>query len=154
MNPSSAQPPHAPFVYLGNGEDLGRTLVDHPQASNEPHFYISQDENSFHLEVDLPGVKACDSLVELINGVLYITGTRHFHNSQKVYRKIFCLHSAGMDLSNVRANLASNGVLLVTVPKTASPKIQVIPVTTQECASPVVHHASTRSNEETTAEHY
>jgi HSP20 family molecular chaperone IbpA len=153
MTSSSGQP-HAPFVYLGNGENLGRTL-DHPHASkNEPNFYMSQDDDCTHLEVDLPGVKACDSRVELINGMLYITGTRHFQNSQKVYRRTFCLHSEGMDLSRVRANLA-NGALHVTVPKTKSPTIQVIPVTTQESASlVVVHHASTRANEETTTEHY
>jgi HSP20 family molecular chaperone IbpA len=154
MNPSSDRP-HAPFVYLGTGENLERTIDHPPQASSEPDFYMSQDDDGTHLEVDLPGVKACDSLVELINGMLYITGTRHFQSSQKVYQKVFCLHSEGMDLSRVRANLA-NGVLHVTVAKTKSPTIQVIPVTTQESASQIVHHhaASTRANEETTAEHY
>lgn len=149
---SSSGKPHTPFVYLGNDENLGITL-SRQESPNEPDFYISEDDSCFHLEVDLPGVTATDSLVEVINGMLYITGTRHFHSSQKVYRRIFCLHAHAMDISKLKANLA-HGVLLVTVPKTKKRTVQVIPVTTQETKSPVVHHASTRTNEETTAEHY
>lgn len=149
---SSSDKPHTPFLYLGNDENLG-TILSNQEAPNEPDFYISEDDSCFCLEMDLPGVTAADLLVEVINGMLYITGTRHFHSSQKVYRRIFCLHAQAMDISELKANLA-HGVLLVTVPKTKKPKVQVIPVTTQETNSSVIHHASTRSNEETTAEHY
>jgi HSP20 family molecular chaperone IbpA len=91
---------------------------------------ITELDDSFHLAIDIPGVKKKDLHVEVREGILEITGIRHFIGDfpDKSYKKVFRLDANVIDASHLTANL-SDGVLVVSAPKVKNTTCQVIPIT-------------------------
>jgi HSP20 family protein len=92
-----------------------------------PKVNVTEDENFFHLEAEIPGMKDKDIGIEVHNGVLTIKGDKenhsktkkeHYHirefNSQS-FERSFKL-SDRVDTDNVSAKI-DNGVLKVDLPK-------------------------------------
>ncbi len=86
--------------------------------------------------MDVPGIKRDDITLKLEEEgrVLRVLGERKLHEgklkSEKKFEKIFALDKNTIDTDSISANL-SNGVLLITLPKRASPESRTwtIPIT-------------------------
>lgn len=96
-------------------------------ASWTPSVDITEDENSFRLLADIPGVKPDDIDVSMDNGVLTIKGERKTEektekeNFRRVerqygmfYRRFTLPETANADKIEARSE---NGVLKITIPK-------------------------------------
>lgn len=86
-----------------------------------------EDDNAFHIDADLPGVKKEDIHVDVKDGILTITGERNHKEEVKEedyykvetsfgkFQRSFTLPS-NVDSENINAS-TNNGVLEVTIPK-------------------------------------
>eukprot|EP00980_Cylindrotheca_fusiformis_P025206 scaffold13271_cov110-Cylindrotheca_fusiformis.AAC.9 len=88
----------------------------------KPHgFQVHEDEKSYSFSVDVPGVKAEDMKMELVdkNQALHLSGHRKFKNGDTVketkFERRFTIDS-DVDVEKINADL-SNGVLTITAPK-------------------------------------
>ncbi len=93
---------------------------------------ITEDEKEFLLKVELPGVSREDVKVTVTDGVLYLTGERRFEKDEKEkkhhrieraygsFMRSFTLPEA-TPADKVAAEF-KDGVLLVHLPKTSTPK--------------------------------
>jgi HSP20 family protein len=107
-----------------------------------PAVDISEDEDKFTIHADLPGVKSDDIEVTAENGVLTIKGERESHKEENKdnYRRVerfsgsfirrFTLPERA-DLENIAAK-TRDGVLELTIPKTAESKPKRIEVKVAE----------------------
>lgn len=96
-------------------------------SSFTPSVNTREDDDAFHIDADLPGVKKEDINIDVKDGVLTITGERNHkeevkeENYYKVetsfgkFQRSFTLPS-NVDSENIDAT-TSNGVLEVTIPK-------------------------------------
>ena len=115
-------------------EGLADRLQD-PDSWNEtaptfaPRTDVLETEKSFELELELPGMKASDFDIEFHEGRLTIAGERikrvadegeTFRRTERQHGKFRRVFSLGNDIDseNVSATY-ENGILTVTVPKTA-----------------------------------
>lgn len=100
--------------------------------NNHDSYRITESQDSFHLSIDLPGVRKNDLSVRVANGLLHVEGLRHYvgntENVDKVYNKTFCLDANAIDVPKLSANL-SDGVLVVSAPKVIQEGVRSIPVT-------------------------
>eukprot|EP00980_Cylindrotheca_fusiformis_P000223 scaffold52_cov183-Cylindrotheca_fusiformis.AAC.2 len=82
---------------------------------------IQEDEKSYSFSVDVPGVKAEDMKMELVdnNQALHLSGGRKFKNGDTVeetkFERRFTIGS-DVDVEKINADL-SDGVLTITAPK-------------------------------------
>lgn len=103
---------------------------------------VKEDENQVVLRADLPGMEQKDIRVHVENGVLSISGERHFNKEEKRedfhriersygrFSRAFSLPSA-TDASNIKATY-KNGVLEVVLPKHESARPRQIEVAVQQ----------------------
>jgi HSP20 family protein len=97
---------------------------------------ISETEDSYVVEVDVPGVKKDEIDVQLSERELIVTGQIEEHENQRRHRKtrrtgrfeLRTLLPGEVDAERVEARL-SDGVLTLTVPKAAAAKPRHIEVT-------------------------
>jgi HSP20 family protein len=118
-------------------DDLwGRTLADTPAAPEAwaPRVDIREEKDAVVLSAELPGVSKDEVKVELVNGVLTISGEKKsektedengFYRSERVYgsfERSFTVPDT-LDAEKIEAEYA-NGVLKLTLPKRpeATPK--------------------------------
>jgi HSP20 family protein len=84
------------------------------------HAYdIQEDDKTYTISVDVPGVKAEDIIIQLEDNVLYLSGGRKVKKDNEVSESKFDHRfSIGntMDTKHITANLA-DGVLVLTAPK-------------------------------------
>ena len=103
-----------------------------------PAVDIKENENSFVIHADLPGVKSEDIDVTAENGVLTIKGSRESNKEEEKdnYRRIERFSGSFMrrftlpekaDLDNINA-ITKDGVLELTIPKSAESKSKRIEV--------------------------
>lgn len=103
-----------------------------------PAVDIKENENSFVIHADLPGVKSEDIDVTAENGVLTIKGSRESNKEEEKdnYRRIERFSGSFMrrftlpekaDLDNINA-VTKDGVLELTIPKSAESKSKRIEV--------------------------
>ena len=97
-----------------------------------PKVNTREDEKSYYLDVDLPGVKKEDIFVDVDDGVLSIYGERNFKDEVKEehyykvetsfgkFQRSFTLPE-NVDSENIKAK-SDNGVLEVIIPKKESEK--------------------------------
>jgi HSP20 family protein len=115
--------------------EINRYLVDaHDAAANQEHDWspavdIREDENSYVLTADIPGVKRDDIEVTQEDGVLTLKGerkqetevsTEDYRRRERVYgnfRRQFSLPDT-VDADNINAS-AHDGVLEISIPKQA-----------------------------------
>ena len=122
-------------------EDLFRAVEpDKGNYAFSPAVDIEEKEDAFVLNADLPGVNPKDLELEVHDGMLRIAGKREEANEEKregVYRRERRAGSferqfqlgAHVDASKIAAEY-KNGVLTVTLPKSAEAKPRQIPVKT------------------------
>lgn len=103
-----------------------------------PVMDVTEREDAYVAEVEMPGMKAEDFRVEVLEGVLSIRGerrqekeekTRRWHRTERVYgsfERRIALPSS-VDAEKVEAAY-KDGVLKVTVPKTPGTKARTVPV--------------------------
>lgn len=116
--------------------ELFRDVFDSPQITTgawNPRLDVTENEDSFLIEVELPGVDSKDIKLQVENGILYVSGTRTSEREIKddVARSIVRERRTGhfsrsirlgtVDADNISAKL-DNGILNVTVPKKDPPK--------------------------------
>jgi len=96
-------------------------------SSFVPVVNTREDENAYHIEVDLPGVKKDDINVDISDGVLTISGERKYKNEvkEKDYYKVESSFGKfersfrvpeDIDIENIKAE-SKDGVLEVELPK-------------------------------------
>lgn len=96
-----------------------------------PKIDIYDGEDHFELSAELPGVEQDDINVEVLDGVLTITGEKKFSRESKgdahvversygSFKRSFRLNDA-IDADNITASF-KNGVLVMTLPKVAEQK--------------------------------
>ncbi|MDP9021147.1 MAG: Hsp20/alpha crystallin family protein [Actinomycetota bacterium] len=103
-----------------------------------PALDVEENENSFVLHVELPGLDAEDVEITLEENVLTVSGERRFYDEseaegfRRVERRFGRFHRAvrlpdRVDSDNVQANFR-NGMLTITVPKAEEAKPRRIEV--------------------------
>jgi HSP20 family protein len=119
-------------AYVNGGEEAkGQTV--------RPAVDIREEEDSFVLHVELPGVKLEDVAVEVERNVLGIRGERKFSNDEKVrksYRRVEQYYGNFQRSFSLPENVDSNaitaqmvdGILSVRLPKKAAPTPRKISV--------------------------
>jgi len=121
----------------GSGNVVSKGSNDPPTSVMWPSWYeVHADKDKVRLAVDVPGIKRDDITLKLEQEgrVLRVLGERKLHEgklkSEKKFEKIFALDKNTIDTDSISANL-SNGVLLITLPKRASPESRTwtIPIT-------------------------
>jgi len=117
---------------LGEGFGVPSLSVALGSKSSAPAMDVTERDDAFVAELELPGMKPEDFQVELNDGVLSIRGERkqeteekgrHFHRTERVYgsfERRIALPSA-VDADKIDATY-KDGVLTVTVPKLPGPK--------------------------------
>lgn len=84
-------------------------------------FQVQEDEKNYSISVDVPGVRAEDMKMQLVdnNQALSLSGGRKFHNGETVEETKFERRfNVGTEVDVEKINAAlSNGVLTITVPK-------------------------------------
>jgi len=107
---------------------LSRFFWDEPEGDTWlPRLDISEDDRSYTVEIDTPGINKDDLKISLENKVLVISGekkgeekkeSRNFHRIERSYgsffRKIYL--EKDTDPDKIEAEL-SNGVLKISIPK-------------------------------------
>ncbi|GAB6905004.1 conserved hypothetical protein [Desulfosarcina cetonica] len=98
-----------------------------PPCAWTPHVDIYENETGFFIEVDLPGVRKEDVIIEVKNNVMTISGQREkdpAHESANYYRRericgrfyrTFSLH-AMIAPEDIKAKF-KNGVLTIEIPR-------------------------------------
>ena len=91
-----------------------------------PHYNIEEDEKSYCIEMDMPGVKKEDLEIGIKENILSISAKRkkmvkaeNGESKEEVvssYEQSFNISTKGIDVENIQANL-NNGVLIVILPK-------------------------------------
>ena len=122
---------------LARIEELEKKLFDNSYYQNDegtaelsnfiPRVNTREGENSFYIEVDLPGVKKEDISIDIQNNILTITGERN--NKKEVNEKEYYKRETSfgkfqrsftlpknVDSENIKASM-SDGVLEITIPK-------------------------------------
>lgn len=115
---------------------LGEFAEERPTGVWTPMADISETEDSYVVEVDVPGVKKDEIDVQFSERELIVTGQIEEHESQRRHRKtrrtgrfeLRTLLPGEVDAEQVEARL-SDGVLTITVPKAAAAKPRHIEVT-------------------------
>jgi HSP20 family protein len=109
------------------------------QSSWVPATALLEDAAAYHILVDLPGFSEKELEIEIVEGVLSISGERKrpeikedvaCHRLERRYgnfRKAFRLGN-GLDLEQASASF-HDGVLELTLPKSAAAKPKNIPIT-------------------------
>jgi len=92
-----------------------------------PNVNTREDEKSYYVEVDLPGVKKEDITIDLNNGILTISGERKYQKEIKEndyyrvetsfgkFKRSFSIDD-NIDVENIKAT-STDGVLNVVIPK-------------------------------------
>lgn len=92
---------------------------------------LYEDEDAFHLRVEMPGVKKDELRVELENAVLTVTCERRDTGRQGAETAACCARSVslpdGVAADKLRAKL-EDGVLTVTMPKCEASKPRAIQI--------------------------
>ena len=91
-----------------------------------PDYRIEEDEKSYSIEMDMPGVKKEDLEIGIKENILSISAKRkkmvkaeNGESKEEVvssYEQSFNISTKGIDVENIEANL-NNGVLKVILPK-------------------------------------
>ncbi|ADG71194.1 Hsp20/alpha crystallin family protein [Brachyspira murdochii] len=91
-----------------------------------PDYRIEEDEKSYSIEMDMPGVKKEDLEIGIKENILSISAKRkkmvkaeNGESKEEVvssYEQSFNISTKGIDVENIQANL-NNGVLIVILPK-------------------------------------
>ena len=91
-----------------------------------PNYRIEEDEKSYCIEMDMPGVKKEDLEIGIKENILSISAKRkkmvkaeNGESKEEVvssYEQSFNISTKGIDVENIQANL-NNGVLIVVLPK-------------------------------------
>ncbi|MDO6994168.1 Hsp20/alpha crystallin family protein [Brachyspira innocens] len=91
-----------------------------------PDYRIEEDEKSYCIEMDMPGVKKEDLEIGIKENILSISAKRkkmvkaeNGESKEEVvssYEQSFNISTKGIDVENIQANL-NNGVLIVILPK-------------------------------------
>ncbi|WP_297206899.1 Hsp20/alpha crystallin family protein [uncultured Brachyspira sp.] len=89
-------------------------------------YRIDEDEKSYCLEIDMPGVKKEDLEIGIKENILSVSAKRkkmmkseNGESKEEVissYEQSFNISTKGIDVENIEANL-NNGVLIITLPK-------------------------------------
>jgi len=99
-----------------------RVMVDF-----KPNVNTREDENTYHVEVDLPGIKKDDVEINIDNNILTISGERKIKNEVKKenyykiesnygsFQRSFTLPEK-VDIQNISAS-SQDGILEIMIPK-------------------------------------
>lgn len=102
--------------------------------TSNPPYEITEEDDQFHMSIDLPGVKARDIKVDYkaADRLLSVTARRKRKNRfETVFEEVFSVAADTIEVSKIRANLA-DGVLTLNLPKNEfSNEVQTIVVTEQ-----------------------
>lgn len=97
------------------------------QVPNSPVVSLEEKEESFELEIELPGVRKEDIDIQMENNILSVTALRKKGTSELNYKRNFKI-SEEVDSENVQASY-ENGLLTLALKKKKQPeakKIQVL----------------------------
>ena len=86
--------------------------------------FLSETDNEVQLVLEVPGVKTTDLNITIDNDTLKVHATRKIPGQQhKSFQKEYSIDESSVDTNNIKANL-SDGVLVITIPKTKSSEAQ------------------------------
>ena len=120
-------------------ENFWNTRAEARNSTWVPATDLLEDAESYHILIDLPGFSEKDLEIEIKDGELTISGEKRrpdlgeevtCHQQERRYgtfRKAFRMGD-GLDLEKIRASFR-NGVLELTLPKSAAVKPKTITIT-------------------------
>jgi HSP20 family protein len=122
-------------------QQLGNDFTLAPN-SNDLKYQIVENDDSFDVEIELPGVRREDVtvMIEQNGRGLRITGDRKYsagdERTSTSFDQRFILDDTAVDASKVEANLI-NGLLIVKAPKrhNVEEDVKVIPITEKDVVS-------------------
>ena len=121
-------------------DEAFNNLYSNNEVRKLSHYNIEEDDKSYTIEVDMPGVKKEDLEIGIKENVLSIYAERKKVNRENIidakeesnenkeenknnneiivskYEQSFNINTKGIDIENIEANL-TDGVLKVTLPK-------------------------------------
>lgn len=113
-------------------DDTFGGLYNDDEVRKLSHYNIEEDDKSYTIEMDMPGVRKEDLEIGIKENVLSIYAERKRVNKQKLensenkennnevvvskYEQSFNISTKGIDVENIEANL-TDGVLKITLPK-------------------------------------
>lgn len=119
-------------------ENLPRTYLDERALESVPPCDVKENDDSFLITMDLPGIKKSDIDVDFSNGLMTISGKRESSHEEKngnflrmerstgTFRRSFQVPQ-GINVEDIEASHA-DGVLYVTLPKAEASKGRKIEV--------------------------
>ncbi|MGZ3773160.1 MAG: Hsp20/alpha crystallin family protein [Pseudobdellovibrionaceae bacterium] len=124
------------FENFFNEFDRGIVPAANPSGVDfAPPIDLEEDENSYLVSIDLPGMKKNDIKIDCTEDVLTVSGerSREVQGERKyserpygVFQRFFKLPSH-VEVNNIKAAF-EDGVLTVTLPKTAESKTRTIKI--------------------------
>ena len=101
-------------------------LYSNDAAEKLSHYNIEEDNKSYYINIDMPGVRKEDLDIGIKENILSISAERKKavktesgdlkEETVSSYEQSFNINSKGIDIENIEADL-NNGVLKVTLPK-------------------------------------
>ena len=89
-------------------------------------YFLDEDENGYHLSLDLPGIKKSELQVEANQGVLTIKAENKTKDKTRSYHRSFRIPST-VKTDEIEAELV-DGVLLLKMPKKEEQKAKLIQI--------------------------
>jgi HSP20 family protein len=100
----------------------GSSLFETPKTDD----YISETDSAFSIEVEMPGMKTEDVVIETKNGLLFIKAEHKNERRERRFKRTYRLPETVNDEA-IEATLA-DGILTVTLPKREAPSSRKIAI--------------------------
>ena len=91
-------------------------------GSSQGNHHVHETEDAITVNIDLPGVKASDLQVQLVDKVLRVSGERKIAGTESKFIRSFSIDPDTVDFENMKANMEF-GVLTLTAPKRIKPAV-------------------------------
>ena len=103
-------------------------LIDSPLLKEREYMKtdIREEVNKYIMEIDLPGLKKEDILINYENGYLTIKAVKKVELKTEVYKRSFYIGEKKE--SDIKANY-ENGILTISFPKEEAPKKEIPNIT-------------------------
>jgi len=112
--------------------NLMNSFFNHKFYDKSSDYYLGEDENSYTVSVDIPGIPPENVEINLDGNCLIVSGKSSSEVDSgarnRIFKRVWSLPGE-VDLESINAEI-KHGVLTLTLPKTEASTIKSIPVKT------------------------